>query len=557
LLDSWIVTSSEILGAGGDVDVGAPPQTPLAWAQKHRSIDGRAFSLDRFTPLKDLYEDDWQHICVIKPAQRGISEWAITYAAFALDVGAKLWAEKPGLNVAYVFPTAEALRDFSKERFSGLRKESAYLGSLFVDAVEFNGVTFKQIGDSYLYLRGGWSEAQLLSFPADVLILDEFDRMDPRTIALARRRLNASVIGRELDLSTPTIPGKGIHAVYLESDQRVYAQPCPKCSVENVYEFHRDVVVDGEPFDVYQRWTRNAVARGTASLRCPACKADLPDQARLAVGTWEAQEPEASRIHGYAIPPLAFPFASLQRLAVNAVADTPAEQLEFYRSDLGVPYTPEGAQITEAMVRQMASMPVPEGERSRITMGVDVGARFHVRVSADILGKRVVLFMGSVATWEELTNLLRLYSVRSCVIDALPELHAAEGWANLHPGRVLRAFYPTPLALPGMLFRVKALERIIQINRTMAMDSVYSTFAQQREVWPEQIANDPEVIAHFTAPTRVVTADEHGQETPHWVHSRPDHLFHAMVYDRVAMESLPKRAHEVLILGGVSRKLLT
>ena len=42
------------------------------------------------------------------------------------------------------------------------------------------------------------------------LILDEFDRMTPHAITLARKRLRASVVKRELDISTPTLPGRGI-----------------------------------------------------------------------------------------------------------------------------------------------------------------------------------------------------------------------------------------------------------------------------------------------------------------------------------------------------------
>jgi hypothetical protein len=94
------------------------PTNPLEWATLHRKLESRPFSLDRHRPLKAIYADPHQHIAIIKPAQRGVSEYAINVTGFALDRGASVWTDddKDGLNVAYIFPKKEALGDFSKER---------------------------------------------------------------------------------------------------------------------------------------------------------------------------------------------------------------------------------------------------------------------------------------------------------------------------------------------------------------------------------------------------------------------------------------------------------
>src|SRR5713226_4600857 len=97
---------------------------------------------------------------------------------------------------------------------------------------EFDALGFKQVGDSFLYLRGGYSEAGLRSFPCDVLILDEYDQLDASAVSLARRRLNASLVRREIRISTPTIPGRGISAAYADSDQRIYQTKCSSCATE-------------------------------------------------------------------------------------------------------------------------------------------------------------------------------------------------------------------------------------------------------------------------------------------------------------------------------------
>src|SRR5262245_30482953 len=74
------------------------PTSVLEWAARYRRIDGQRFSLARFAPLQAIYADEHPHSCVIKPAQRGVSEWAINYTGFALDVGTAAWAPaKAGL----------------------------------------------------------------------------------------------------------------------------------------------------------------------------------------------------------------------------------------------------------------------------------------------------------------------------------------------------------------------------------------------------------------------------------------------------------------------------
>lgn len=518
-----------------------PPPTILKWAERYRHIDGQDFTLDRFTPLRAIYEDDHPHVVVMKPAQRGISEWAINATLFALEHGAQRWApHKDGLNVGYVFPTQDALRDFSKERLSGLEHEHPHLAGLFGAEGEFEGVTFKQVGRSYLYLRGGWSVTALQSFPADMLVLDEFDQLDPKAIALGRRRMNASDVQRETDISTPTLPGRGIHAMYLASDQRVYEQQCPECGVWRTLDFFQDVRVEGKPYDEWRYWPAERLREAYVRLICPACQHEFTKEERCAEGRWTAQMPEVKGIRGYHVPWWPYPFVSLNKLAVNAVATEPSELEEFYRSDLGLPFQPGGGGITQEMLQRL-SAELPNGQLPNVpwrstTMGVDVGARFHYRVTSIAPdGWPYVRAMGAVRAWDELDRLMAGHGVTMCVIDALPELHTAMAWAQKHPGRVLRAYYPTnAAALRSEMFRADEDKREVQINRTMAMDGVYAAVSNRRERWPAAVVQDPEVVQHMTAPVRVVTTDNHGQARPTWVHTQPDHGFHAAVYDRIA-----------------------
>lgn len=525
------------------------PSALLEWAERYRRIDGRPFSLEQFRPLRAIYADDHPHIVVIKPAQRGLSEYAINKACFALDRGAEVWAEglKTGLNVGYIFPTQAALSAFSKERIAGLKRESAHLEAMFGDGDDYDTVDFKQVRDSYLYLRGGWSEVGLLSFAADVLVIDEYDRMDRSAIALARRRLNASVVRRELDISTPTIHGFGIHELYLQSDRHVYEQ-WHRCGEWVTFDFHRDVTVDGQHYEAprasgWQHYPAELIRASDVYLVCPACSSPISEDERTVSGRWRAETPEITSLRGYHVPWWPFPVVDLVSLAATAVSADPSEQTEFFRSDLGQPYESSGSRITREMLAGLSHdlenglLPVVAWRDT--TMGVDVGSRFHYRVSSPGPGGlRYVRAIGSVGTWDELDTLMAQYGVRMAVVDALPELHGAAAFAARFKGRVATATYPSANALKGVMFapeREKARsDGRVQINRTMAMDAVFAAVKGATERWPAALHNDQQIIEHMTAMVRVETLDAHGQARADWVHTKPDHWMHACAYDLVA-----------------------
>lgn len=542
----------------------------LEWAQCHRSIDDQPFSLERFKPLEAIYRDDHPAKVIIKPAQVGVSEYAITLAVWAMVAGFRIWSTvKKGINVGYLFPTQSALRDFSKERFSGLKRETTYLAAIFDDN-EFDEVGFKQVGDSYLYLRGAWSVAGLKSFPADLLIFDEYDEMDPAAIQLGRKRVRQSVIKREVYVSTPTLPEVGIHALYLSSDQRVWEVECQECGQHNELDYFRDVRANGQSYDAWKRWNKEQIALSSWSVACPSCKGTLD---RFGPGRWIARRPEVTTLRGYHVPALCFPAVSLEELGLSAISKDPTVLTEFYRSDLGLPYTAAGSRVTvEMLLKLFAELDggeLPATQWTRVTMGVDVGAEFHYRVDATGAdGRRYCLAMGDVESWERVGVLMDQYSVRSCVVDAQPEHHGAKAFCERFKGRAKRAFYPK---MSGQLFRVaqasalpkgrmqKRAEKqlgktggddiepdVVNINRTMAMDAVFAEIAAGEILMPESIVRIEDVQKHLCAPVRVVTKDDNGQEMATWQHTTPDHLFHASVYSMIALAILPRRLPGVL-----------
>lgn len=561
----------------------ATPLLPmLEWAQSYRTIDGQPFSLARFKPLEQIYRDDHQQIVVIKPAQVGISELAITLTIWALIEGYKLWCRelgiiKEGINVGYCFPTQKALSEFSKERFAGLKRESELLTAIFADS-DFDDVSFKQIRDSYLYLRGAWSEEALLSFPADLLILDEFDRMSPAAVELARKRLRQSQIRRQVCVSTPTVPGVGIDALYKLSDQHVWEVFCQGCGEYLELDYFRDVRAGDADYSEFKYWSASRLENVTWRVLCANCRTEID---RLGAGRWRAKAPENKRWRGYHVPALCFPSVKLEELGLLAISDNPTIKTEFFRSDLGLAYAPADCRITvDMLARLSADLPggkLPAMQWTKTTMGIDVGSRFHYAIaSTGEDGRRYLRAAGSVRHWSELSDLLKRYAVRSCVIDSEPELHACKAWADRHKGKVKRADYPNGMA--GKLFRLGSSEErkllnaeqkraksskaeaqteaidsdFIQINRTMVLDKVYAQISEGAILVPQSIHDEAEFQAHLCAPTREVIEDKDGDSRAVWHHSAPDHLFHAMAYCLIALEVMPKKTPGVFAQGSTS-----
>ena len=518
---------------------------PTEWAAQYRTIDERPFTLENHLPLQQIYNDTHKHIVIMKPAQVGVSELAVTRVVHTLDCGAAYYGvAKAGLNVGYLFPTQTALSDFSKERISGLQTESEKLARLFTS---YDDVGFKQAGQSYLYLRGAWSTSALKSFPADVLILDELDEMAARAVALAQKRLRASKVKVEIDISTPTLPGRGIHGLYLQSDMNEWYVPCDNCKAFSVLDFFRDVYAEGQPHDVWQHWTQERLRQAEIKILCQYCHSEMN---RTHSGAqWRKRHPEITGIRGYHIPSLCFPMVNLNELAVNSVSQDPTQIEEFFRSDLGIPYEKSGSQITESILDALADdLPLPPW-RSTV-MGVDVGARWHYRItSVASNGKRYVRKMGAASGWSELDILMKQYNVRRCVVDAAPETSATEAWAKKHSGKVLRAYYNINLKT---LFTVKD-DGTVSINRTGAMDALYARMSlAEDERWNRTLVNDPEIRAHMKAPTRITVEGSHGDVRADWIHTAPDHYFHASVYSLIAELALPKITLDSELLHGAA-----
>ena len=461
----------------------------------------------------------------------GATELLVNLALWVVDTG---YAGRG--NTLFVMPTQNQMDDFAQARFDRAIQDSAYLrGRLQPEPPRRKGADskrLKRLGDGYLYLRGADSRRQLASVDADCVILDEFDQMGEGTLELARKRLASSAAGRLRIASTPRYPEAGIHALFLQSDQRRYHLPCPACGAVQALTWEANVDVE------------------RALVVCRDCGAPLDV---LVEGAWRAEAPGNADIHGYHLSRLYSPWANLPAMIAASQAETPAGLQAFHNSDLGEVFSPPGAGLSlDAIDRCRRDYTLEEYAGQPCDMGVDVGLKLHVVIREhvyededwpeDVCREQIerpprLWFAATVATFDDLDTLMQRFGVRYCVIDALPETRLAADFARRH-GTVWCAYYGASAADHGSCKEAGGV-RTVRLDRTQALDAMVARFHDGTAQIPRTARQlggrvDGGAGAYYRellAPQRTLEQDAHGNWVARWLeHGKADHFAHAEGY---------------------------
>lgn len=157
------------------------------WVSTSRIVlDGKPLSFARHEYLELPYSDDHPEQVEMKAAQMGL-----TSKAALRSIHGAVTSRYPR-GVLYLFPSRTDVTDFSKGRISPLVQESPdSVGKWIVDNDTAN---LKQIGTSFLYLRGMKSRVGLKSAPVDFIVFDELDEAAQPAIDMALERMSHSEI---------------------------------------------------------------------------------------------------------------------------------------------------------------------------------------------------------------------------------------------------------------------------------------------------------------------------------------------------------------------------
>ncbi len=484
---------------------------PLAlWAQRRIRLDGKPFTFAGHEYLRALYDDTAPHIVLCKAAQIGGTVWAILRSLHAC-IG--------GLDVIYYFPTRTDVLEFSKSRVGPLLAQNPFLAKQMTDT---DTAGLKRIGQAHLYLRGMQSTVGMKSVPADMLVFDELDEASPDAKALAKERLAHSDYKRVLELSNPSLPGYGIDEIYELSDQRHWTLRCPGCGHWCCLDREFPVTLGQEVRVLRER------PDGTVYRACPRCECELES----ACGEWVADYPDRS-IHGYRISQL---FSEkVDPAEILYAYRTTRFPERFYNLKIGIPWADTQNRLSLSDVWACSGdAGLSEGCSDRCTMGVDTGKDLHVvigRVPA-YGAPREIIYLGIHREYAELDELIRRFSVRTCVIDALPEIHVTRALASRQRGTVwLNYFNENQRGQP----RWDVEQHIVQENRTEVLDLSRTAIRRREVVLPRRLPIVEEFALHLTHDAkRLVEDEETGAQAYRYLRTGVDHFSLAFTYECLA-----------------------
>jgi len=240
-------------------------------------------------PLRDKH----RHKVYQKARQVGVSELSITETAHFL------WAN-PNKKWIYTFPRDTQLKEFSVTRISEMFNETARTKSMLTAPP---ATYVRKIGSSYLILRSAWESQLGEGVDADGVTFDEKDRMKEGVELAFIESMKSSPYSLLREVSTPTIPGRGVNKSFMHSDQQNWLVRCMKCTLEQEIEYPDNILqLINIPTGVRE------IPPNSYDFRCRKTKCRGP--LNRMEGRWVPKYTQNKDIRGYFIPQAIAPWIS-------------------------------------------------------------------------------------------------------------------------------------------------------------------------------------------------------------------------------------------------------
>lgn len=483
--------------------------SPLAWLTLNKTLTENQqpleFTQHRF--LLDLYADMHDDIVVIKSAQVGESVERIFKA---------LWcANFLDANIIYVLPTKNITDDFVVPKVNPIIAANPHIAKL----IKNDSKSLKQVGKRFIYFSGAFSESAAIMKSADILILDELDRMKSQAIVnMFDSRLQASKLGYRWRLSNPSGIGYGVDALWKDSDMRYWFVECSHCAHRAWMDFSKEEMYEGK-FSHYIDQEKEIYA-------CGNCELEIYDKDRIN-GEWITRYPSRHR-HGYWISQMMAPWVSAKRI----LEQKEESNIEFfYNFVLGKAYTPSDMIVNrETILRACAPSLIT---KSGVAMGVDqdAGGQYYVLMTSE-----GIFAHGYAKSWEEIEHLKLMYSA-TLVIDPNPY--------STYPKKLAQKYRDVYLCYFKEMKGLEITEwngSTVYADRTRIIDLVANEITNATLLFREHPYELEDIIAHWKNIYRTTEEKEDGRVKSVWLkqdNKQSDYPF-AMLYARLALSrSLP------------------
>ena len=492
-----------------------------------------------------IFDDTHPRICSMKSAQVGESTLFICKALWFMNYRS--------VRVIWTLPRQDDVSEFVQTTFNPLLSQSPAL-SKHVGRTRDDpkSVRITKFHDSYIYFQESSVEPRMT--PADLLAQDEIDRSNPEHLDAYVGRLENSPFRIHYRFSTPTIPGIGIDAIFKqESDQRYWMVKCGHCNHYQSLKWDTNFMWDADKKPYYG---------------CEKCRGAL-DPEQIINGEFVAMSP-GRNVHGYHVTgmmlPISKPPAAMYERSQNMLLKN------FYNILLGETY--EVAALRYDRETILGNVFDPDaapydrqvGASGGTYMGVDQKGDLHVVIAQvtpnNATGKDVLRIIHAEVikrrkgtdSWARLSELMRLYNVRFCVHDALPNQHNAEEFRERHVGKVALKFDGPERA---ELFKYEERTGKLLLSRTMNFDGLLDDITHGLwRFWGVRRPISP-VLAELVAHCGNIKRDEVERKRRDgsvmtmgaWKKTGPDDFVHAWAYCRVAYMVMPANRLQVTLIG--------
>lgn len=491
----------------------------LRWFKQGVRIDGDAFDPKRVAYLIELYDSVTRRTVVKKGAQLGLTSWAI------LTVIDRMLSKMYPRGVLYCFPTEDEVFDFAQSRFNRMLSDNAQqLGQV---VKQTDRTMLKRIGDGFLYFRGmrvsqrDRRPTKLLSIPADCLVLDEYDDMDPMAIDTVMKRLDSSSVGHWIKLGHPTIPELGMDLEYIESDQRRWFIPCKHCGEWTCME---------EEFPECLKKQKD----GTVIRVCRGCSKEI----HMQQGEWVPAFKDRP-IRGYWVSQLLSDTKNLDEILEEheKVMTTGRGLALFHNMVLGLAYADmDQALDREQVLRLCDENTVSTQKHEGPTFGgADVGKKF-IHACFGIHNSENVstyLCFPEIENFDQLYDLSKAMHCKCLVIDCMAEARSVGAYIDRDYNAWGCRYVEGQFMVPKW-----GDDRIVVVNRTQTLDESHHRLVnKQIKLHRINTHLDREVSRHLTNLVRVIHEDDKsGQRVARWIvrGAKNDHWRHALNYAEIA-----------------------
>lgn len=383
------------------------------WISENTYIGGRPYSYKDHEYQQRILDSTARETVVRKCSQVGISELAVRRALAMCGM-------IKGFTTIYTLPTATFAATLAKTRVNPVIQESPYLQELITD---IDNVDVKQLGTSYLYLKGAASSNAPISIPADMLVHDELDFSDSLVISQYQSRLTHSKHKMKFKLSTPTLPGKGIDFEFMRSRRHFNFVKCNHCAHFFIPDYYAHVKIPnfrGELMDITKR-NLHEYQYQDAYVECPKC-GRMPSLAPE-YREWVCENPDESHVaEGFQVAPFDAPTIITPGYLIEA-STAYTDVAQFVNFNLGLPYFSQESVLAPDEVRGTILQSRFEGSMAYV-MGIDLGKICHIAVSSTSWdGAMQVVHLEKVPLQllrERYKELRAQFRVRVSVIDSLP-----------------------------------------------------------------------------------------------------------------------------------------